>query len=122
MQASAETKFPLLGVQGCGSGGFFHTARANASRAHANMLPRTFDNRFHALQVRIPPPPPRVVRVADDVSIVRRFAAEFALQCHWVFLLRAASRSRIFDLKLDCETELFSLADQSSAAKHTFSF
>jgi len=37
----------------------------------------------HALQVRIPPPPPRIIRVADHISKTRRFAAEFTLQCHF---------------------------------------
>jgi hypothetical protein len=44
-------------------------------------------HRAHALQIRIPPPPARIVGVADDVSIGRRFAAELTLQCHSSILL-----------------------------------
>jgi hypothetical protein len=47
------------------------------------MLPHARHYRAQALQIRIPSAPPRVIRVADDVSIVRRFAAKFTLQCHF---------------------------------------
>src|SRR5215472_2254127 len=69
------------------SGGFFHPAGADASRAYPDMLLDARHHRTHALQIRIPAAPPRVVGVADDVSVGRRFTAEFTLQCHSIVLL-----------------------------------
>src|SRR5690348_1005731 len=69
------------------SGGFFHAAGADARRAHPYVFLHARHYRAHALQIRIPPPPPRVVGVADDVSIGRCFAAEFTLHCHSIVLL-----------------------------------
>src|SRR5467141_5284899 len=65
-----------------GSGRFLHASATDALRACTHMLLHARNDRANAPQVRIPPAPPRVVRVADHVSIVRRFAAEFTLQCH----------------------------------------
>src|SRR2546426_272592 len=65
-----------------GSGGLFHAAGADARGANTDFLLHTRYDRADALQIRIPAPPPGIVRVADDVAIVRRFAAEFTLQCH----------------------------------------
>src|SRR5260370_2806408 len=69
-------------IQGWSSGGFLYFAGADARRANADLLPHARHHRAQALQVRIPPAPPRVIRVADHISIMRRFAAEFTLQCH----------------------------------------
>jgi hypothetical protein len=66
-----------------GSGGFRYAAESDARRANADLLPHARHDRAHALQVRIPPAPPRVIRVADHVSIMRRFTAELTLQCHF---------------------------------------
>jgi len=65
-----------------GSGRFLHASATDALRAGTHMLLHARNDRANAPQVRIPSAPPRVVRVADYVSIVRRFAAEFTLQCH----------------------------------------
>jgi len=65
-----------------GSGSFFHAAQPDAGRAHANLFLYAVHHRADAPQVRVPPPPPRVVRVADYVAVVRRFAAQFTLRCH----------------------------------------
>jgi len=65
-----------------GSGSFFHAAQPDAGCAHTNLFLYAIHHRTDAPQVRVPPPPPRVVRVADYVAVVRRFAAEFTLQCH----------------------------------------
>jgi hypothetical protein len=46
------------------------------------MLPRAVHHSAHAPQIRIPPPPPRVVRVADHVPKMRHFAAQFTLHRH----------------------------------------
>jgi hypothetical protein len=66
-----------------GSGSFFYFAGADARRANTDLLAHPCHHGAHALQVRIPPATPRVIRVADHVSIMRRFAAEFTLQCHF---------------------------------------
>jgi hypothetical protein len=64
------------------SGRFLHTACADAGRANSNMLPCTVYQRVDALQVRIPPSAPGIIRVTDHVAKVRPFAAKFTLQCH----------------------------------------
>ena len=69
------------------SGGFFYAPSANTRGTNPDVL---LDSRYHsahALQIRIPAATARVVRVADHVAIVRRFSAEFTLQCHSIFLL-----------------------------------
>jgi len=70
----------------CGLGmsraGFSNAARANAVRADAQLLLHALDDRANALQIWIPAPPPRVIRVADDVSILRTLAADFTLLSH----------------------------------------
>jgi len=68
------------------SGGSFYTAGADARRTHPDMPLDARHNRAHALQIRIPAAPARIVGVADDVSIGRRFAAEFTLHCHSISL------------------------------------
>src|SRR5207245_5416038 len=65
------------------SGGFLYLAGADACGAHADLLPHARHDRAQAFQVWIPPAPPRVIRVADHISKMRRFAAEFTLQCHF---------------------------------------
>jgi hypothetical protein len=64
------------------SGCFFHFAETNASGANPHLLASPIDEGANILQVGIPAPPPGVVGVADDVSKLRAFAAEFTLQCH----------------------------------------
>src|SRR5882762_6342564 len=66
-----------------GSGCFLYLAGADARGANADLFPHARHDRAHALQVRIPPAPPRVIRVADHVSKMRRFAAKLTLQCHF---------------------------------------
>ena len=64
------------------SGRFLDATRADAGRANSNMLSRAVDQRVDALQVRIPPSTPCIVRVTDYVAKMRPFAAKFTLQCH----------------------------------------
>ena len=64
------------------SGSFLDAAGANARRANPHMLPRAVHHTAHATQIRIPSPPPRVVRVADHVSKMRPLAAQFTLHRH----------------------------------------
>ena len=64
------------------SGCFLDAAGANASGADAHLLVDARHNRANTLQIGVPAAATRVVRVADNVSVVRRFAAEFTLQCH----------------------------------------
>ena len=78
MPRFATVKFKV----GC-SGSFLYLARTNARCANSHLLLHARHHRSHALQVRIPAAPPRVVRVADHISIMRRFAAELTLQCHF---------------------------------------
>src|SRR5260370_23853911 len=78
-----ERRFATVESKVRGSGGFFYFAGADARRANAHLLPHARHHRAHALQVRIPPAPPRVIRVADHISKMRRFAAELTLQCHF---------------------------------------
>ncbi len=69
------------------SGGFSHTAGANAGRADTHLFAHAIQHRADALQVWIPAPPPRVIGVADDVAVMRRFAADFTFPGHrnsWV--------------------------------------
>src|SRR6266851_2795198 len=86
---------------GC-SGSFLHAAFADARRANAHVLLHTVHHRAHPPQIRIPPPPPRIVRVADHISKVRRLAAQLTLHRH----------SRSFNLAQKCaEFELSILPD-----------
>src|SRR6202171_2680957 len=57
------------------SGSFLDAAGANARRANPHMLPRAVHHTAHATQIRIPSPPPRVVRVADHVAKMRHLDA-----------------------------------------------
>ena len=66
---------------GC-SGSFLHAACADARRANPHLLLRAVHQSTDAAQIRIPPPPPRVVCVADHVSKMRPFAAQFTLHRH----------------------------------------
>src|SRR5947209_1883023 len=69
------------------SSGFSHTAGANAGRADTHLFAPAVQHRADALQVWIPAPPPRVIGVADDVAVMRRFAADFTFPGHrnsWV--------------------------------------
>src|SRR5712664_2426706 len=75
-------RFATVRFKAGSSGSFLHFARADTRRANTHLLPHARHNRAQALQVRIPPAPPRVICVADHISIMRRFAAEFTLQCH----------------------------------------
>jgi hypothetical protein len=77
-----ERRFATLKFKVGGSGGFLYLAGADARRTNTHLLPHARHDRAQALQVRIPPAAPRIIRVADYVSIVRRFAAELTLQCH----------------------------------------
>jgi hypothetical protein len=69
-------------VQGFSSGSLFHATHADARGANANLFARTIDHGANALEVRIPAAAPGIVGVADHVAIMRRFAADFTLQCH----------------------------------------
>jgi hypothetical protein len=77
-----ERRFATVKFKG-GSGGFLYLAGADARGANADLFPHARHDRAHAFQVRIPPAPPRVIRMADHVSKMRRFAAELTLQCHF---------------------------------------
>src|SRR5229473_8344361 len=78
-----ERRFATVNFKVGGSGGFLYLAGADARRANTDLLPHARHDRAQALQVRIPPAPPRVICVADHVSIMWRFAAELTLQCHF---------------------------------------
>lgn len=80
-----------------GSGGFLDLAGSNTSRARPYMFRVVPARCAHALQVWIPAPPPRVIRVAYHVPILRPFAANFTLHRHKLFLLR----------KIDCSEALY---------------
>src|SRR6266478_4312094 len=75
-------RFATVRFKAGNSGSFLYFARADTRGANTHLLPHSRHNRAQALQVRIPPATPRVICVADHISIVRRFAAEFTLQCH----------------------------------------
>src|SRR5579859_212577 len=64
------------------SGSFLNTAGADALRANAHVLPCAVHQRAHPPQIRIPPAPPRIVRVADHVPKVRHLAAQLTLHRH----------------------------------------
>jgi hypothetical protein len=57
------------------SGGFFHTAKTNASRANTNLFTGPIDQGVNALDIGIPAATPGIVGVADYVSVVGTFAA-----------------------------------------------
>jgi hypothetical protein len=46
------------------------------------VLSRAIHNGLDAPQIRIPPPPPQVIGVADCVAKTRFLAADFANECH----------------------------------------
>jgi len=62
--------------------GFGNTAGADAVRANAQLLLHALHHRANALQIGIPAPAPRVIGVADDVSVLRPLAADFTLLGH----------------------------------------
>jgi hypothetical protein len=62
--------------------GFGDAAGANAIGADPQLLLHALHDRANALQIWIPAPPARVIRVADDVSILRTLAADFTLLSH----------------------------------------
>jgi hypothetical protein len=64
------------------SGSLGDAAEPDASGADADFLVHARDYSVHALDIGIPTPPPGIVGVAHNVSIVRPFAAEITLQCH----------------------------------------
>jgi N-acyl-L-homoserine lactone synthetase len=64
------------------SGGFFHTAKTNASRANTNLFAGSVNYGANALDIGIPAATPGIVGVADYVAVVGAFAAKFTLQCH----------------------------------------
>src|SRR6266481_5977089 len=100
------------------SGSFLDFAGADARRANADLFPHASHHRAQALQVRIPPASPRVICVADHISIMRRFAAKFTLQCHisscfsfiWAWIYCSKCR----------QTKLLILADPLPPAKRAF--
>ncbi|SRR6266481_5500082 len=97
------------------SGSFLDFAGADARRANADLFPHASHHRAQALQVRIPPASPRVICVADHISIMRRFAAKFTLQCHisscfsfiWAWIYCSKCR----------QTKLLILADPTTCGK-----
>src|SRR5215472_10229531 len=101
------------------SGGFFHAPGANARRTHSDMLLDARHHRAHAPQIRIPPAPPRIVSVADDVSIGRRFAAEFTLQCHFDCPARSKLETGNLALRV-ARTKLPILTEGRFCTKHPF--
>jgi hypothetical protein len=68
------------------SGGFLYAAHADAGGANTQLLPRAVNYRANHFEVRIPAPPPRVVRVADHVSERGAFAAQLTLRHRLVLL------------------------------------
>jgi hypothetical protein len=72
----------LAGSRLKSSGSFFHAAQTNARGARTNMLVYAINDCPHTPQIRVPAPPPRIVRVAHHVTVLRPFAAVFTLQSH----------------------------------------
>jgi len=114
-----ERRFRTVKFKVGDSGGFLYLAGAHTRRANTDVFPHARHDRAHALQVRIPAAPPRVIRVADHVSKMRRFAAKLTLQCHF---------SSCFNFYLGLgflleyrKTKLLILADPHSRAKYAFS-
>jgi hypothetical protein len=62
--------------------GFGDAAGANAVRANAQLLLHTLHDRANSLQIWIPAPSPRIIGVADHVSVLRTLAADFTLLSH----------------------------------------
>jgi hypothetical protein len=62
--------------------GFNDFAGLNAAGADAHALVTLFGDRANRAQVHIPAAPAHVVRVADLVSKLRTFAADFTNLCH----------------------------------------
>jgi hypothetical protein len=62
--------------------GLGNPAGANAIRANAQLFLDALHYCANALQIGIPAPAPRVIGVADDVSVLRTLAADFTLLGH----------------------------------------
>jgi hypothetical protein len=62
--------------------GFGNAAGANAIGANAQLFLHALHDRANSLQIWIPTPPPRIICVADDVSVLRTLAADFTLLSH----------------------------------------
>jgi hypothetical protein len=82
LELLAEAKIKRGGFKVGSSGCFDHAAQSDARRAHAHVLGHAGHHRAHTLQIRIPPAPPRIIRVAHDIPVLRPFAAQFTLHCH----------------------------------------
>jgi len=67
------------------SGSFLHAAVANAGRADTEMLGGRSHHGANSPEVGIPAPPPRIVRVADDISECRALAAQLTLRHRWSY-------------------------------------
>jgi hypothetical protein len=63
-------------------GSLFDFARADAGGAHTHLLASAGHQRANLLQIGIPAPPARIIRVADHVAKMRTFAANLTLHCH----------------------------------------
>ena len=70
------------------SGSFLDFAGADARGANANTLRRGTHGGAHTLEVGVPATAPRIVRVADHVTVLGTLAAQFTLHSHKLFLLR----------------------------------
>ena len=81
--------------QWIGSGSFSDAAQTNAGRADAQLLAGAIHKSMNVFEVRVPTATPRIIGVADDVTIVRAFAAEITLQCHNATLPTLKDRKRM---------------------------
>jgi hypothetical protein len=61
---------------------FDYFAAAQAGRADAHVLPLSIHLGVHRAQIDVPAPLGDVMGVADMVSRLRLFAADFTLLCH----------------------------------------
>ena len=102
-----ETQVRIGRVKFGGSGSFFDFAGADARGAHANVLFGSRNDGVHALEVWIPAATTRIVRVAHNVAIVRRFAAKLTLQCHFSSCLQILFGLGIAARKATRPTQLF---------------
>src|SRR4029077_14492858 len=59
-----------------------HFAAAQAGRAYPHSLGGSAHSRMHRTQIYVPAPLGDVMGVADPVSELRLFAADFTLLCH----------------------------------------
>jgi hypothetical protein len=69
------------------SGGFLDFACANAGGAHLQLFAIAAHQRAYQLQVGIPTPAPSIIGVTHYVAVLRTFAAQFTLHCHFYFLI-----------------------------------